>query len=78
MGARDICCNKQVEIFDPCKHGEMLVGASNSWLRIYEKWGEHPAYIQAAEECYEDGYFGAAGIMNIFIQKLLDNQKECD
>ena len=76
MGAKNICCDKVVEIFDPCKHGELLVGPSNSWLIVYKKWKDHPIFNHVSEECHENNCASAPTIMNKFIQTLLDNQIE--
>jgi hypothetical protein len=76
MGSSNICCDKEVEIFDPCKHGERLVSSSNSWIAVYNKWKDHPIFDHVAEECHENKCASAPTIMNKFIQTLLDNQRE--
>lgn len=66
------CCGKQAEKFSIEKHGESLIGSSNSWTSVYEKWRNHPLFLDAVREAQENGSYGASTAMNVFIEKLVE------
>lgn len=61
-----------MEPFNPCKHGQYLVGPANSWNQIQGKWDDHPVFEEASQRLYEDGCCGAAAHVNEFIRTLLE------
>lgn len=68
------CCGV-VEEFSMEKHGRSLVGMSNSWIIVWEKWKDHPSFIVVSDELSNKGCFGAATQVNVFIERLLKNNE---
>lgn len=66
------CCGQEVELFDPAKHGKLLVGPSNCWISVSKRWEDVPLLKEAQEELIRDGCYSAPIIFNEFIQKLKD------
>lgn len=62
------CCGK-IEEFSPEKHGDLLVGLSNSWISVWSKWKDNTEFIKVSDEL--EGSFGAATAINVFIEELL-------
>jgi hypothetical protein len=65
------CCGKEyIEEFSLEKHGERLIGLSNSWISIWEHWKDDPLFAKACSNVYETGNYGASMCMNEFITIL--------
>lgn len=65
------CCG-QTELFDPCKHGRLLVSGANSWRIVSSKWRDHPFFVKVSEELREHNCSSAPTAMNVAIQRLLE------
>jgi hypothetical protein len=72
QGGKGMCCGVSSELFSLEKHGAMLVSGSNSWISVWEKWKDHPFFNEISDELCNDGCYGAATHINVFIEKLLD------
>lgn len=66
------CGSINLERFDPCKHGSLLVGSSNSWLAVQRKWADHPFFEEVSQELLEGNCASAPTHMNIAIKRLLE------
>ena len=64
------CCG-EIEEFSPEKHGELLVGSSNSWINIWERWKDDPLFDEISSKLSEEGCFGAWAHLNAFIERLM-------
>lgn len=64
------CCGVKVELFDPQKHGELLIGKSNAWIPVWERWENDPLLQETSSELSNDGCYSASTVVNEFIQKL--------
>jgi hypothetical protein len=78
--ANNCCeCGKNMEEFDPCKHGRSLISSANAWAQINGKWNDHPIFREASNILNADGCNGAAAHVNAFIRALCDKVEElCD
>lgn len=65
------CGSNSLERFDPCKHGRLLVGSSNSWLRVKGKWADHPFFEEVSQKLLEDNCASAPTHLNVAIERLL-------
>lgn len=68
------CCG-EVEEFSPEKHGAWLVGASNSWISVWKKWKDNPIFERVSQELANEGSYGAATCLNVFIERLVSAQQ---
>lgn len=66
------CGSNNLERFDPCKHGSLLVGSSNSWLTVQRKWADHPFFEEVSQELLEENCASAPTHLNVAIEKLLE------
>ena len=80
MSKYNKCCNPYCKSegveFDPCIHGKLLVGSSNSWLIISKRWEGNKSLENVADELINEGCYGAATIMNEWIYRLLKQLEE--
>jgi hypothetical protein len=74
VGASYAKCCGEVEEFSPEKHGELLIGSSNSWISVWEKWKSNPEFRKISDKLSEEGSYGAATAINSFIEELLENK----
>jgi hypothetical protein len=63
------CCGK-IEKFDPVKHAQKLVGLSNSWIQVWDRWKDDKRLQGISQELNNDGINGAAHHLNAFIESL--------
>ena len=63
------CCG-DVEEFDINKHARRLIGFSNAWLHVWNKWRDNPKMREIANELAQDGCFSAATVLSTFIERL--------
>lgn len=72
------CCGK-VEVFNPQKHTQLIVGMANCWNSIDKKidseWINHPIYRKVWEEHIRNGSYGADRIFMDFVDELIDRIK---
>jgi len=64
------CCG-EIEEFSPEKHGELLVGLSNSWISVWKKWKDNPLLTEISNQLMDEGCYGAASHLNAFIERLM-------
>lgn len=57
------CCGEVVK-FNVSMHGRELIGLSNAWIQVWQKWEHHPLVKQIGQEWAEANNYGAAGILN--------------
>lgn len=76
VNAKNYKCCGPVEEFDPVKHAQYIIGKSNAWITIWEKWKDHPLLKEISNELIEEGCYCAATILNIFIERLEDQSDE--
>lgn len=69
--SRPNCCGKVV-VFNLLKHGESLIGLSNSWIAVSSHWEKDPLLDAVTGDCIKDGCYSSAVIFNEFVQKLKD------
>lgn len=72
------CCG-EIELFLPEKHVGFIIGSSNSWYSLHEKWKNHPLYKEVSDELSNEGCYSAWIHMSSFIERLLeknDNWKD--
>lgn len=62
------CCGMEAVDFDVSKHGRNLIGSSNSWLQVWNDWGEHPRVRAVLSDMAENGNFGAATALSCAIE----------
>jgi hypothetical protein len=61
-----------LEEFIAEKHGSLLIGNSNSWISIREKWYSNPLFDEMSRELSNDGCCSAATHINVFIERLIE------
>jgi len=69
------CCDgSEVVAFDYTdeKQVRSLIGGSNAWRTVWEKWKAHPKLEIISFKLAEDGCFSAAASLNGFIETLLE------
>jgi hypothetical protein len=67
------CCGELEEFF-PEKHGRLLIGSSNAWISVWEKWKSNPLLGDVIAKLSEEGCSCAATSINVLIQDLIDMQ----
>ena len=80
MSKHNKCCNQLCKSlgveFDPCIHGKLLVGSSNSWLNISKRWEGNKSLENVADELMKEGCYGASTIVNEWIERLFKQLEE--
>jgi hypothetical protein len=69
------CCGK-VEEFSPERHSHLLIGKSNSWINVWEKWEKHPLIEEILHRLVGEGCYSADTVLNAFIERLLETLRE--
>lgn len=65
------CGSTNLEHFDPCKHGRLLVSSSNGWITVNDKWRDHPFFKKVSQELLEENCASAPTHLNVAIERLL-------
>ena len=65
------CCGI-IDRFDPIQHAQRLVGQSNSWIQVWERWKDNEKLKEVSRELNNDGVNGAASHLNEFIERFVD------
>ena len=71
IGGHGKCCG-EVEKFSPDKHAIFLIGSSNSWISVWNRWKDDPMFEQVSCELINDGCYGAATQLSEFIERLVN------
>jgi len=71
-GAEYAKCCGQIEIFSMEKHGQSLIGSSNAWISVWEKWRRNPKFLEISQQLTNDGSYGAATAINFFVEELYE------
>lgn len=71
------CCG-EVELFSLDKHGNSLIGSSNSWISVWKRWKDNPKFLEISYKLNNDGSYGAATAINVFIEELYNHYKMDD
>jgi len=72
IGGDGKCCG-EVEKFSLEKHGKFLIGSSNAWIDIWNKWKDDPLLKETSQKLINDGCYGASTHLSEFINKLKEN-----
>jgi len=72
-GVASCRCGGEVEEFSAAKHGRFLIGSSNSWFEVWERWGDHPMLKKVSDELSDMGSWGSATHLNEFISRLIES-----
>lgn len=75
LGGNGKCCGVEAELFDLQKSENIIVGGSNAWIRVHEKWKDNETFKAVVHELHEDGCYSAATAMNVFIQRLSEERE---
>ena len=71
-----VCCGKEyIEEFSLEKHGMILIGLSNAWINVYEKWENDPFFKEVSDELCNDNRWGVSSHMNEFISRLKEKAR---
>ena len=71
-GRSPICCGQKMIHFAPSIHGQRLVSKSNAWISLkHSEWEENHIYQEVAQRHFDNGSFGAARILNDFVDELI-------
>jgi hypothetical protein len=65
-------CGIDSELFSLERHGRRLISSSNSWISVWEKWKDNQFLSDVSDDLINDGSYGAATHINVFIERLLD------
>lgn len=71
------CCGP-IELFEPAKHGNLLVGNSNSWIDIVKTWNGHHSLEKVSQKLINDGCYGFSTHINVWLEELLKKELEED
>lgn len=63
-------CNGKCVPFNIQYHGRNLIGLSNGWVTVWEKWKEHPMVEHVAKEHARNGNSSAAEILNEAFERI--------
>ncbi len=72
------CCKGNVELFSPDRHVGYLISASNSWVTVWKKWKDNEFFQEISNELMEQGSWGAANHINVFIERLLEIKEKSE
>ena len=75
-GINPDCCGRKMTVFDLQKHAQFLIGSSNSWISVWQRWKDHPEIEKTAKQVYAQNNYGAAMILNTLINNLLKEKEQ--
>ena len=70
------CESERLTRFNPTEHGRLLIGSSNSWLRLSNEWSDCYLYEEVRDQAFADGCHGAASILRRFVFRLLEDRED--
>ena len=69
------CCG-ELEVFDPSKHAELIIGSANAWHQVDHKWDDNEIYQKVLQEAHNRGQYGAARTLVEFVNELIETNQQ--